>query len=89
MTLADTSSPNPLLIRLHELERETDVEFVGELIDIYLQETPKQIQAIAAALTSQNMHELMISAHTLKGSSLNIGANQFGSLCHGSQPGSG
>jgi two-component system, sensor histidine kinase and response regulator len=81
MPLADTPSPNPLLTRLHELERETDIEFVDELIDIYLQETPKQIQAIAAALTSQSLRELMISAHTLKGSSLNLGANQFGSLC--------
>ena len=52
MPTADTASSNPLLTRLEELEQETDFEFVIELIDIYLMETPKQIQAIASALAT-------------------------------------
>ena len=81
MPTADTASSNPLLTRLEELEQETDFEFVIELIDIYLMETPKQIQAIASALATQSLPSLMIAAHTLKGSSLNLGAKQLGALC--------
>ena len=81
MPPTDAPPSNPLLNRLKELEQETDPEFVIELIDIYFNETPKQIQAIAAALTANNFHALMIAAHTLKGSSLNLGAKQLGAFC--------
>jgi histidine phosphotransfer protein HptB len=81
MPTTDTTPSNPFLTRLHELEEETDYEFVVELIDIYLSETPKQIQAITSALKTQTFPALMIAAHTLKGSSLNLGAKQLGALC--------
>jgi HPt (histidine-containing phosphotransfer) domain-containing protein len=81
MPTTDATPSNSLLTRLQELEQETDSEFVIELIDIYISETPKQIQAIAAALTTQTFASLMIAAHTLKGSSLNLGAKQLGALC--------
>ena len=81
MSTADSLPSNPLLTRLEELKRETDSEFVIELIDIYLAETPKQIQTIASSLTAQSFPSLMITAHTLKGSSLNLGAKQLGALC--------
>jgi HPt (histidine-containing phosphotransfer) domain-containing protein len=81
MPPSETVPSNPLLTRLRELVQETDFEFVIELIDIYLTETPKQIQAIATALTAQTFPTLMIAAHTLKGSSLNLGAKELGALC--------
>ena len=81
MSTTDATPSNPLHTRLQELEQETDSEFVVELIDIYMNETPKQIQAIATALTTQAFAQLMIAAHTLKGSSLNLGAKQLGALC--------
>jgi histidine phosphotransfer protein HptB len=81
MPPTDAPPSNPLLDRLKELEQETDPEFVIELIDIYFNETPKQIQAIATALAAKNFPALMIAAHTLKGSSLNLGAKQLGTLC--------
>jgi HPt (histidine-containing phosphotransfer) domain-containing protein len=81
MPITDSTPSNPLLTRLHELERETDSDFVVELIDIYLTETPKQIQAISTALSTEAFQTLMIAAHTLKGSSLNLGAKQLGALC--------
>jgi len=81
MPTTDTTPTNPIFTRLQELEQETDPEFVIELIDIYLNETPKQIQAIAEALTTQAFPALMITSHTLKGSSLNLGAKQLGTLC--------
>jgi HPt (histidine-containing phosphotransfer) domain-containing protein len=81
MPTTDTTPSNPLLIRLQELEQETDSEFVNELIDIYLNETPRQIKAITTALATGVSTALMISAHTLKGSSLNLGAKQLSVLC--------
>lgn len=81
MPTINNSSDNSLLSRLRELEQETDNEFVLELIDIYLTETPKQIQTINAAINTQDFHTLTIASHTLKGSSLNLGAKQLGALC--------
>ena len=81
MPITDQTLSNPLLHRLQELEQETDFEFVSELIDIYVTEAPKQIQAMTAALIAQTFPTLMITAHTLKGSSLNLGARQLGALC--------
>jgi len=81
MPTIDNTSDNPLLARLQELVRETDFEFVIELVDIYLNETPTQIQTIVKALDTQNHHMLTIAAHTLKGSSLNLGAKQLGAAC--------
>jgi HPt (histidine-containing phosphotransfer) domain-containing protein len=81
MPTIDNASENPLLIRLQELVEETDFEFVIELVDIFLIETPNQIQAMVKALDTQDYHMLTIAAHTLKGSSLNLGAKQLGGAC--------
>ena len=81
MPVPHEPSSNSLLARLRELEQETDFDFVIELVDMYLVETPKQIQAIVSALKSEDLHALMITAHTLKGSSLNLGAKSLGAQC--------
>ena len=81
MPTTDNTSDNPLLTRLQELVQETDFEFVIELVDIYLNETPTQIQTMGKALDTQDHHMLTIAAHTLKGSSLNLGAKQLGASC--------
>jgi HPt (histidine-containing phosphotransfer) domain-containing protein len=81
MPTTDNTSDNPLLTRLQELVQETDFEFVIELVDIYLNETPTQIQTMVKALDTQDHHMLTIAAHTLKGSSLNLGAKQLGAAC--------
>jgi HPt (histidine-containing phosphotransfer) domain-containing protein len=81
MPTLDAAPLEPIEARLQELEQETDYEFVVELIDLYLEEAPKQLQAIETAIKAQSLPSLMITAHTLKGSSLNLGAKQFGELC--------
>lgn len=79
--MTDIPSDNSLLLRLQELKQETDFEFVIELIDIYLNETPKQIKTISDALDAKDLPALVNVAHKLKGSSMNIGAKQLGALC--------
>jgi HPt (histidine-containing phosphotransfer) domain-containing protein len=81
MPTTDNTSDNPLLTRLQELVQETDFEFVIELVDIYLNETPTQMQTMVKALDTQDHHMLTIAAHTLKGSSLNLGAKRLGAAC--------
>ncbi|MGD0590992.1 MAG: Hpt domain-containing protein [Bacteroidota bacterium] len=81
MPTTDNTSDNPLLTRLQELVQETDFEFVTELVDIFLNETPTQIQTMVKGLDTQDHHMLTIAAHTLKGSSLNLGAKQLGAAC--------
>jgi HPt (histidine-containing phosphotransfer) domain-containing protein len=81
MPTIDNTSDNSLHKRLQELVQETDFDFVVELIDIFLQETPTQIHAIAKAIETKDSHSLSIAAHTLKGSSLNLGAKQLGAAC--------
>jgi HPt (histidine-containing phosphotransfer) domain-containing protein len=71
-----------LTARLDELERETDYEFVVELIDIYLTESPTLIEALGKHLAAKDLPNLTITAHTLKGSSKNLGANRFGEICY-------
>lgn len=48
-----------------------------EILEVYLQSSPDLINGIAQALESENMDDLRIHSHTLKGSSANIGANQL------------
>jgi HPt (histidine-containing phosphotransfer) domain-containing protein len=81
MSKIDIPSDNPLLLRLRELKQETDFEFVLELIEIYLNETPKQIQTMSVALDANDPPALAIIAHKLKGSSMNLGAEQLGAFC--------
>jgi two-component system, sensor histidine kinase and response regulator len=78
MPTTEDTFENPVLSRLQELVHETDYDFVIELIDIYLNETPAQMQTIKKALDAQDHQMLTLTAHTLKGSSLNLGAKQLG-----------
>ena len=82
MSTDESISENSILARLNELVQETDSEFVTELIDIFIKETPGHIKSIANALDAKDKQSLTITAHTLKGSSLNLGAKQLGAVCY-------
>ena len=49
-------------------------EFLNELIDIYLADTPQRIAEIEQCLASQNAGDLTRAAHSIKGSAANLGA---------------
>lgn len=69
------SSLNPrILEELRELERSGSPGFVAELIDLFLRESAVHVDALRAALASKDAETLRKSAHTLKGSSGNLGA---------------
>ncbi|ASC69600.1 hypothetical protein XM38_005270 [Halomicronema hongdechloris C2206] len=54
---------------------------VGELVDCYLEESPKLLQAMAAAVHQQDSAALRQAAHTLKSSSADQGAMILAELC--------
>ena len=54
---------------------------LGEMIDCYLEDAPKLLQAIAVAITQGDARQLRQAAHTLKSSSITLGATTLSQLC--------
>lgn len=72
---------NPAAVEaLRELSPEGGAEFLRELIAIYLADTPKLLAQLEEALAGQDAGVAARSAHTIKGSSANFGAEQFSRL---------
>ena len=65
---------------LDSLLATTDREFVGELIDAYLEDSPGLIAAMLGALAEANATEFTRAAHSLKSSSASLGAVSLSSL---------
>ncbi len=55
--------------------------FFKKLVNLYLDTAPQQIEQIRQAIASQDFETLKVAAHTLKGSSGNLGALQFAEQC--------
>jgi HPt (histidine-containing phosphotransfer) domain-containing protein len=58
-----------------------ELAFVDELVDTYLDDSREQIAALEAALAASDAAALIRPAHSLKTSSLNVGALGLGGLC--------
>ncbi len=59
---------------LRELNPEDGGEFLREIVSIYLEDTPKRIDEMKAALAKGDQAGFARAAHTIKGSSANVGA---------------
>lgn len=58
-----------------------DPEFVGELVDTFIADSPAQLAAIRSAIAAGSPEELVRPAHTLKGNSVNLGAPALAAIC--------
>src|SRR5262245_10005419 len=58
-----------------------DQEFVDELVDTYLGEGERLVDAIGAAAAAGRVEDIVLPAHSMKSSSLNVGALLLGELC--------
>ncbi|HEX9252693.1 MAG TPA: PAS domain S-box protein [Ignavibacteriaceae bacterium] len=58
---------------LQDLKTDADLEFFKEMLDIYVREIPKNIEAIRNAIFQNNSDHLRFYVHKLKGSSLTLG----------------
>lgn len=51
-----------------------DVEFLRELVEVYLDDASKKVHELHQAIERSDSHQLGRTAHQLKGSSANMGA---------------
>jgi HPt (histidine-containing phosphotransfer) domain-containing protein len=58
-----------------------DQAFVDELIDTYLEDAADQLAALDAALDAGDAAALTRPAHSMKSSSLGVGALELGQVC--------
>jgi histidine phosphotransfer protein HptB len=54
-----------------------DQQLLSELVGIFIDDGPKRLQAIRAALTASNVREVEHVAHSLKGSAAILGATRL------------
>jgi signal transduction histidine kinase/CheY-like chemotaxis protein/HPt (histidine-containing phosphotransfer) domain-containing protein len=69
-----------ILVRLNELEQETERSFVKDLIKIFLEEAPESFQRMKDAISTSDAKAIEQFAHKLKGGSINLGAKRLSGL---------
>ena len=69
-----------VLDRLRELNEDDEPDIVTELIDLFLRDTPPRLAALKDAIKEGDAQALSQTAHTLKGSSANLGATRLAAL---------
>ena len=60
---------------------ENGQEILKELIGIFLEEAPQDMQKLRQAMTDNDPEQLRMAAHSLKGSSIHLGAAAFSQTC--------
>jgi HPt (histidine-containing phosphotransfer) domain-containing protein len=70
-----------VLNNLAEGQGDDEPDLVVELIDLYLEDTPRRIASMQEALANSDDRLLARAAHALKGSSSTLGANQVAESC--------
>ena len=76
-----TSIDPKVIADLRALQAGGPPAFLAELIDLYLREAELQVAKIRASFDVQDAPSLERAAHTLKGSSGNLGARTLSALC--------
>jgi CheY-like chemotaxis protein len=70
-----------VLMGLRELQGEGEPDILDELIELFLDEVPTQLKALREAAHIGETQSVERIAHTLKGSSANMGALRMEALC--------
>jgi HPt (histidine-containing phosphotransfer) domain-containing protein len=65
---------------LKELNPDDNGAFLKEIIGIYIEDTPRRLQDLKASLASGDVALFTRTAHTIKGSSANVGAVALASV---------
>jgi CheY-like chemotaxis protein/HPt (histidine-containing phosphotransfer) domain-containing protein len=78
---ADAVLDRSVLAGLRELREEGESDPAVELIDLFLRDTPSRIQDMQTAIARSDARTLKESAHGLKGSASNLGAQRLSNLC--------
>ncbi|HLL41163.1 MAG TPA: Hpt domain-containing protein, partial [Rubrobacteraceae bacterium] len=79
------NSEDPLdqrvLASLRELQQEGEPDILNELIELFLADVPSQLVVLKDTLEAGDAHSVERIAHTLKGSSANMGAARMTTIC--------
>lgn len=70
-----------VLLSFEEAQCEGEPDLIVELIDLYLADFPQQLSAMTAGVLKDDEISLKRAAHTLKGSSANLGVKSIAVLC--------
>jgi histidine phosphotransfer protein HptB len=62
------------------LKSMTDPGFIVELIDVFLSDTPDQIELIRVGIATGNAEQVRRAAHSLKSNSASFGANRLAGM---------
>ncbi len=63
-----------------ELKQMSGAEFINELIDTFLDDSPKLIEEMESALKINNVDSFRRAAHSLKSNAATFGANELSAL---------
>ncbi|MDQ2921828.1 MAG: response regulator, partial [Acidobacteriota bacterium] len=64
-----------------DLQQEGDPDFINALSELYIKDTKARLTELLHALKQQDMQALQRAAHSLKGSSGNLGIGRMAELC--------
>lgn len=71
----------PTLAMLYSLQDENDPHLFAELIGLYITDSGVWIKTLQIAVDDADSECIRVAAHTLKGSSANVGALMFAEMC--------
>jgi PAS domain S-box-containing protein len=66
---------------IRELQVEGEGDFLSALVDVYLKDSPAQMDCIRESVQSAEFEPLRKAAHSFKGSSSNLGARNLSAYC--------
>ncbi len=69
------------LAAIAAVQGESGQEVVRELIGMFLEDSPRQLETVAGAAEHQDLQTLTRAAHSLKGSCANLGAVRLAEIC--------
>ena len=69
------------LLALRELNSPGQTDIVTQLIDLFLETTPENIENLGRSIATQQQEKTLRFAHKLKGSCSNLGAEKAAYLC--------
>ena len=72
---------NSVVANLRSLQSEDDPDLVSEVFGVFLVDGKKRMDTIHEAVTNTDVETLTRAAHTLKGSSIMVGARQIAATC--------
>ena len=70
-----------LLASYEEIQLDGEPDLIVELIDLYLEDTPRRVAVMRASVTTRNWLSVKREAHSLRGSSGNLGGLRMARIC--------